>query len=149
MPTLALTPARLRPLEGIEARMIPMIPDEEIKKGQPVYRKANGRAGVARANAVGTAKVVGIATSDAKPGQLSGFEALYHGRMVGFDLSATDPGTTVYLSSTGNGEVVDTAPTGAGNVVVPLGTVHAMTDVSGTRFIFFDIPQNAAPVALA
>src|SRR5690606_3428466 len=149
MATLTTTPSRVRFMEGIEARMIPMIPDEEIKKGQAVYRKPNGRAGVARANDVGTAKVVGIATTDARPGPNSGFEALYHGRMVGFDLTATDPGTTVYLSASSAGAVDNAETTGAGNVAVPLGTVHTMTDVNSTRFIFFDIPQNAAPVALA
>lgn len=147
MATLTVTPSRLRFMEGIEARMIPMIADEAIKKGQAVYRKANGRAGLARANAVGTAKAVGVATTDALAGKP--FEALYHGRMVGYDLTDVDPGSTVYLSAGTAGAVDGAETTGAGNVAVPLGTVHAMTDVSGTRFIFFDIPQNAAPTALA
>lgn len=146
MADLTVTPSRVRFMEGIEARLIPMIADEAIAKGQPVYRKTNGRAGVARANAVGTAKIVGVATTDAIAGKA--FEALYHGRMVGYDLTAVNPGTTVYLSSGTAGAVNDAAATGTGNVVVPLGTVHAMTDVAATRFIFFDIPQNAAPVAL-
>lgn len=147
MATIPVTAAAdVRILESIEARLIPMIADEAITRGQPVYRKTNKRAGVARANAVGTAKVVGIATSDAIAGQA--FEALYHGRMVGFALAAVPVGTTVYLSATAAGAIDDTATSGIGNVVVPLGTVHAMTDVAGTPFVFFDVPQNAAPVAL-
>lgn len=147
MANLTVTPARLRFMESIEARLIPMIADVAIAKGQPVYRTASGRAGVARANAVGTAKVVGVATTDCVAGRA--FEALYHGRMVGYDLAGTDPSTTVYLSASTAGAVDDAAVTGIGNVVAPIGTVHTMTDASSTRFIFFDIPQNAVPVALA
>jgi hypothetical protein len=147
MADLAVTPARVRFMEGIEARLIPMIANEAIAKGQPVYRRTDGRAGVARANAVGTAKVVGIATTDVVAGRA--FEALYHGRMVGYDLTGTDPGTTLYLSPATAGAVNNAVTTGLGNVVVALGTVHTMTDVAGTRFIFFDIPHNAAPVAIA
>lgn len=147
MANLTATPSRVRFMEGIEARMIPMIADEAILKGQPVYRKANGRAGLARANAVGTSKVVGIATTDASATR--SFEALYHGRMVGWDIAAVDPGSTVYLSASAAGAIDGAAVTGIGNVVATLGTIHSMTDVAGTRFIFFDVPQNAVPVALA
>ncbi|HVL24874.1 MAG TPA: hypothetical protein VM450_12370 [Thermomicrobiales bacterium] len=147
MADLTVTPARLRPLEVIEARLIPMIADEAITKGQPVYRKTNGRAGKARANAVGTAKVVGIATSDAAAG--IAFEALYHGRLAGYDLSGVNPGSTIHLSAATAGALADTAASGTGNVVVPIGTVHTMTDASSTRFLFVDVPQNATPTALA
>ena len=146
MADLTITAAQVRMLEGIEARLSPMIADEAIAKGQPVYRKTNGRAGLARANALGTAKVVGVATSDAVAG--GAFDALYHGRMVGFDLSGTNPGSTLYLSAATAGRVDNVKITGVGNVVVPLGTVHAMTDIGGTRFIFFDVPQNLDLVAL-
>jgi predicted RecA/RadA family phage recombinase len=146
MADLSVTASRLRFMEGIEARMIPMIADEAIAKGQPVYRKTNGRAAKARANAVGTAKVVGVATSDAAAGEA--FEALYHGRMVGYDLTGVNPGSTVYLSAATAGAVDGAVVAGTGNVVAALGTVHTMTDVSSTRFIFFDIPQNVTPVAL-
>lgn len=146
MANLTATPSRVRFMEGIEARLIPMIADETILKGQPVYRKANKRAGVARANAVGTSKVVGVATTDGIVGRP--FEALHYGRMVGYDLAAVTPGSTVYLSASAAGAIDGAAVTGIGNVAVPLGTVHAMTDVAETLFIFFDISQNAAPIAL-
>ena len=147
MADLTVTPSRVRFMEGIEARLIPMKAGAAISKGQPVYRDTDGTAKPARANAVGTAKVVGVATTDAGVGRP--FEALYHGRMVGYDLSGVNPGSTVHLSAATAGAVADTAASGTGNVVVPLGTVHTMTDVSNTRFIFFDIPQNATPAALA
>lgn len=146
MANLSVTAANLRMLEGIEARLIPMIADATIAKGQVVYRKSNGRADLARGNAVGTAKPVGIATSDAVAGQA--FEALYHGRLVGYDLSGVNPGSTVYLSASAAGAIDGAAVTGTGNVVAPIGTVHVMTDIGGTRFLLIDVPQNAAPAAL-
>lgn len=136
MADLTRTLDRVRPLEGIEMRTIPMIADEAIEAGQPLYRKANGRAGLASAAAAGTAKIVGIATSTQSAGR--GVEALYHGRMVGYDLSGLAPGAAVYSSDTA-GAVADAAPTANG---VTLGSVHTMTDVSSTKFVFFDIPQN-------
>jgi hypothetical protein len=141
MADIAVTAANLRPMEGIEARLIPMIADEAITKGQPVYRKTNGKAGVARANAVGTSKLVGIATTSVAAGLA--FEALYHGRLAGYVLTSQNPGTTIYLSITATGLLADAAAVGTGNVVVPVGTVHCMTDQDLTKFLFVDIPQNA------
>lgn len=140
------TGAQLRLLEVIECRLIPVIADEAITKGQVVYRKTNGRAGLARGNAVGTAKVLGVATTSVAAGRP--FEALHYGRFAGADLSAVNPGTTLYLSSATAGAIADAAPTGTGNVAVPIGSVHVMTDVAGTRFVFVDVPQNAAYTAL-
>lgn len=148
MATLTVTAANLRMLDVVEARLIPMIANVAITKGQPVYRIASGtgKAGLARANSVGTSKVVGIATSDAAAG--GSFDALYFGRLVGIDVSGLNPGDTVFLSSATAGAIDGAIITGTGNVVVPLGTVHCMTDVSGTKFLFVDVPQNAVPVAL-
>ena len=149
MADLTVTAANLRELDGVEGRRIPMIANVAIAKGQVVYRIGSGvgKAGLARANAVGTAKPVGIATSAAAAGQP--FEALFWGRIVGYDLAAVAPGATVYLSAATAGAIDGAAVTGTGNVSVPIGTVHVMTDVAGTKFLFIDIPQNAVPVALA
>ena len=147
MADLTATPDRVRTLEVIESRMLPMIADEAIARGQPVYRKTNGRAGVARGNAVATAKAVGLATTSCAPG--SAFEAQHYGGMAGFDLSATDPGTTIYLSVTAGGKLANAAAVGTGAAVVPLGTVQVLTDPGQTRYIFLDIPLNAeTPKAL-
>lgn len=147
MADIAVTAARLRIIESIEARLIPMIAGEAITKGQAVYRATDGTAMLAQGDAVGTAKVVGIATKNAAAGVA--FEALYHGRLAGFDLSGVDPGETVFLSAATAGAVADTAAAGTGNVVAAIGTVHSMTDVAGTKFLFVDVPQNAVPEALA
>ena len=146
MADLTVTAAELRLLEVIEARLIPMIADEAITKGQVVYRKSTGRAGLARGNAVGTSKVVGVATTSVPSG--TAFDALYHGRLVGYDLSGMDPGETVYLSAATAGAIADTATTGSTNVLVALGTVHTMTDGAATKFLFIDVPQNTEPAAI-
>lgn len=147
MADITVTAGRVRIQESIEARLIPMIAGAEIGQGQVVYRMADGRAGVARANATGTAKVVGIATKAAKAGVA--FEALYHGRLQGFELGAVTPGTTVYLAAATAGALADGAPATVGQVKVAVGTVHTMTDVAGTPYLFVDVPQNAEPVANA
>lgn len=147
MADIALVNANFRPLEGIENRHIVMFADEAITRGQPVYRKTNGRAGVARANAVGTSKLVGIATTTVPAG--TAFEAMYHGRLVGWTLTSINPGTTVFLSITATGLIADAAAAGVGNVIVPIGSVHTMTNVAETKYVFVDIPQNApTPVAI-
>jgi hypothetical protein len=146
MADLTVTAARLRKMEAIEARLIPMIADEAINKGQVVYRKANGNAGLARGNAVGTSKVVGVATTSVLAGVA--FEALHYGRLAGYDLSGVDPGETMYLSAATAGAIADTAPSTAGQVVVPIGTVHTMTDVPRTKFLFVDVSLSADYAAI-
>lgn len=147
MADVTVTAARLRIQENQEARLIPMIAGEAITRGQVLYRNTDGTARLARANAVGTSKVVGVATKNAAAG--APVSALYHGRLAGFDLGSINPGTTLYLSAATAGAVADTAPSGTGNVVAAIGTVHVMTDVAQTPFLFVDVPLNAEPVALA
>lgn len=119
MADIAVTAGRVRIQESIEARLIPMIAGAEIGQGQAVYRMADGRAGVAQANATGTAKVVGIATKAAKAGVA--FEALYHGRLQGFELGTATPGTTVYLSARRSPPPLPRASTAAACSRTPAG----------------------------
>lgn len=146
MADLTVVAKELRPMEVIEARLIPMIASVAIAKGDVVYRKADGTADLARANAVGTSKVVGVATTNAPVG--GAFEALYHGRLAGFTLTTMDAGATAYLSAAVAGKVADTETTGSANVLVGVGTVHTMTDGTSTKFLFVDIPQNASPAVI-
>lgn len=147
MADLTVTPARVRILEVIESRLLPVIADEVIAKGQPVYRKTNGNVGVARANAIATAKVIGVASTDCAVG--GAFEAQHYGGITGYDLSAVNPGTTIYLSTSATGKLADTAATGTGAGVVPIGTVQVLTDPAKTKYIFVDISLSAAtPTAL-
>lgn len=146
MADLTVTPARLREGEAVLGRREPRVADESISRGQLVYLKSNGRVAKARANAIGTAKTVGFATSDANAGDT--VEALWQGKLFGFDLSSVNPGTTLYLSTATAGAVQDTKPTGTGNVVFPVGSVQVMTDVAQTRYLAVDISLSADPVAL-
>lgn len=147
MADLTVTAARLRPIEGIEARFIPMIADEAIDKGEVVYRKTNGNAGLAQANAIGTSRAVGVATTSVPAG--TAFDALYHGRLAGYDLSGMDPGETVWVSVATAGALTDTQPVTSTQVPVAVGTVHVMTDPSATKFLFVDIQQSGALAALS
>lgn len=142
----AASAANIRPLDAVNIRTIDLIAGATITRGQAIYEDTNGLAQLARGNAVGTAKVAGIATVDAVAGQP--VTLIRDGRMVGWDLSGVNAGTTVYLSSGTAGAIDGAAVTGTGNVAVPLGTVRTMTDVGKTKYILFTIPQNAAPVAL-
>lgn len=146
MADLTVTEARLRPLEVIEAELHPMIAAEAITKGQVVYQNANGQAARAQANAVGTAKAVGIATSTAPAG--GSVDVLFHGRLAGYDLTGTAPGTVVYVSAGTAGAVNNAAPATVGQVVTPIGTVMVMSDRGATRFLFVDVDHTRVPVAL-
>lgn len=146
MADLTVTTARLREGEAVLGRRLVVVADEAISRGQAVYQKTNGRAAKARANAVGTAKLLGIATSDAGIGQT--FEALFEGILFGYDLSSVNPGVTLYLSAATAGALADTKTTGTGNIVAPVGIVRTMTDVGGTKFLYVHIAQSTDPVAL-
>ena len=147
MADLTVTAANVREGNAVFNRRISILPDDTITAGQPVYRKTSGKAGLGRANAVGTSKLVGIALAAGAAGGPA-IEAIYHGPLFGIDLSGMDPGETVYLSAATAGALSDTAITGTGNVVVRVGTVHVMTDAAATKYLLVDIAQNAEPVAL-
>lgn len=133
MADLTVTASRLRPIEGIELRAIPMIAAEAITKGQAVYQNSDGQAALADASAAGTVgTLVGVATSDAPAG--GGVDVVYHGRIAGFDLSGMDPGAAVFVSDTA-GALADAA----GTVSTRIGRVFVMTDPSATKFLFVDV----------
>lgn len=150
MADLTVTAANVRELDAVRNDRITLLASVAVTRGQPLYEIASstnkGKAGIARANAVGTSKVAGIATHDAAAGDP--VEMLIRGRMVGWDLSSANADLTIYLSTTA-GALADEAAVGTGNVVVPLGRIFTMTDVSKTPYIYFDIPMNmTTPVAL-
>ena len=134
MADLTKTAANLRMLDSVECRLIPMIAGEAIDRGEVVYRKTDGKAGLAQGDAAGTATPIGIATSDAPAGGV--FDALYWGRLVGYDLSGLNPGARVYISGATAGALATAAPTVAAS---PIGSVQVMTDIAGTKFLMVDI----------
>jgi hypothetical protein len=146
MADLTVTLDQVRVLDTSQRSTTNAIADEAVTRGQPVYEKTNGRVAKARANAVTTAKACGIALNDANAG-----EPVTYGddvRLAGFNLSAVDNGTTVYLSSATAGMVADAAATGTGNVVVPLGAVKTATGSGRFKYIRFFISPAFVPVAL-
>lgn len=147
MADIAVTLDRVRLLDTTQRCTSNVRAGEAITRGQPVYEKPDGTVAKARANAVGTAKVCGIATNDAGPGEP--LTVLERGRLVGFDLSGVDNGATVFLSSVVAGAIADEAPSDAGNAVVPLGAVKTMTGSGNQKYILFDISQAFVPEALA
>ncbi|HEU0164942.1 MAG TPA: hypothetical protein VFQ54_07845 [Thermomicrobiales bacterium] len=148
MADITKTAALCREIEVIENRHLALVTDEDIAAGDVIYVKSNGRAAKARANAVGTAKIVGIATRAAAAG--TPVTALYHGRYAGWYLSGVDSNKTVYLSTATAGAIADAAATGTGNVVAAVGRVFAYTNPTAQRYVFVDISLNASdPVALS
>lgn len=148
MADLTVTAANVREGNAIHNRRTTILPDATITAGQPIYRKTNGKAGVARGNAVGTSKLIGLALAAGAAGGPA-IEAIWQGPLFGIDLSGMDPGETVYLSAATAGTLADTAPSTSTQVVVAIGTVHVLTDAAATKYLLVDIPQNAEPVALS
>ncbi len=147
MPTVPVLAAdQVRIVESVEARKRTYIAAVAVARGQLLYRLTDGRVGLAQANAVGTSKVAGFATSDAAAGHP--VSAQHYGGMAGFDLAARNVGTTLYLSAAVAGAVDDARTAGVGNVIVPVAIVDCDTTPARRKFLFIDIPQAADPVAL-
>lgn len=148
MADLVITADDVRVLDIGQLHTISTKAGETLTRGQPVYDDTTtGRAKVARANAVGTAKVTGITLNDAEAGRP--VTTIHYGRLAGLDLSGVAPGTTVYLSVSSGGKLADAAATGTGNVVVPIGTVKVSPDQPGTKYLLVDIRQSLPnPTAL-
>lgn len=144
MADIAVTAAQLRILESIEARTVTMFAAVAITKGQACYENSSGLAALARANAVATGPVVGIATHDAAANEP--VTLLYHGRLAGYTLGT--PNTLAYLSGATAGALADAAASGTGAFVQPVGRVMEMTDGTGTEYLFVDINLAFLPVAL-
>jgi hypothetical protein len=127
MADLALVTADKVQVVSVINRQLTLIAGEDIVAGAPVYIKGtdgkfyNGDANLAGANV----NPYGVATHTVKAGQA--LTAIEDGLMDGWDLSAMNPGETVYVSDTG-GKLADapgTANLKVGMVVpamaVPLG----------------------------
>lgn len=131
-----------------------VIGDVEIPRGKVVYQLPTGRVAPARANAVATSKVLGIVAFDdssgvgkIQPGRAG--SVVTRGTVEGFDLSAHDAGTVLYLDPDSDGGITATKPTDPGDVVVPLGIVKCMTDMGRKKVLFFCPDLLAELVAIA
>lgn len=105
-----------------------------ITKGMAVYVQGAGAVDLARANASGTKKVLGLvaAASIAAAGtgsiQTNGILSSSDWTNVIGSASLT-AGTSYYLSSTTAGQLTATAPTAAGTFVCPVGVALNNTDM--------------------
>lgn len=146
MADITVTPNRVRILDSSQRLTINTRAGEAIVRGQLVYEATDGTAKLARADAVATAKVSGVALNDAAAG-----EPVTTGRYVFLamdGLSTVQPSTTLYLSAATKGALADAAATGTGKAVVPVGVVRIMTGSGNQKYVVFDIPQTFVPVAL-
>ena len=146
MATIPVLAGQVRIVEAIETRKRTATADVDITEGQVVYKLANGKVGLARANAAGTAKPYGIASKNVAAKRAGEF--VHYGGLAGFDLSGTNPGTTVYLSSATAGAVDNARTSGSGNVVVPIAVVDNDTNPNLRRFLWVDFSLAGDPVAL-
>jgi hypothetical protein len=94
--------------------------DESIAPGQPVYLKPNGHAGLARANTIATARVIGLATAAAVSG--SSLSYAVSGVVELVDWTAIVGGTVLspgvfYFLSAQAGQLTITAPTSPSEIV--------------------------------
>ena len=106
--------------------------DDTILKGQPVYIKANGHIGLAKADALLTSKVVGFAVANAA----IGFSCEYQRNLLTLTDWTNVIGTTnltvnniYYLSAATAGIITSTSPTSGGQVVISLGEAISTTSL--------------------
>lgn len=110
--------------------------DAAMVAGNVVYASAAGHVGLAKADAVGTSKVTGLAVASISSGS-SG--AVQNGGIVSLSTALWDAiaGTTggltyntiYYLSAATAGALTSTPPSTAGQYVVPVGIAQSTTDL--------------------
>lgn len=149
MADIAVTAARVAPVNETEYEAKTYRAAAAITAGQLLYQDTNGRAALARANATGTIQsLIGIALNDAAAGRP--VVALRRGSVAGFTLSV-NPGVPVFASSATAGALGDAVTTGTGNFVAPVGVVDTITEADGTivKVLFVEIAAaHAAYTAL-
>jgi hypothetical protein len=132
MADIALTAAKIAPVDPDEAEIYDVIATETITAGQALYQvTTTGKFGVADANAAGKQQIRGIALNGGGAGQA--ISMLKRGRIAGFTLTNQNYDDIVYLSDTA-GSLAD----GAGTMTVRCGRVVALSDASLTKVIYFD-----------
>lgn len=137
MADIALTAARVEPIDPMFAEIYSLKAEEAITQGQVVYMTSTGTVGVADANAAGKQQAKGVALSGVAAGQM--VDVLVRGRVAGFTVSGVNCAAILYLSDTA-GAMADAA----GTMTVPCGVVMAMTDKSATRVFFANFRWRTA-----
>lgn len=110
---------------GSEESMYTAETDSPVVVGTPVYLTGAGHIELARANAAGTAPVIGVANEAASTSAQA--EYITEGKVTKTDWSAVagtttlTVGATYYLSPTTAGRITSTAPIAVGEYVVKVG----------------------------
>ncbi len=139
MADLTLTAAQVAPAMYNNPEFLRAKAKVAITAGQAVFLNTTTfDADLAKADALGTAVVLGIAMQAAAVGQR--FDVLVRGVLIGFALGSLTVGQIVYLSVATAGALQDAIPTTNGQVVVPMGRVFIGED--GTRGLFVNIDQS-------
>lgn len=146
MADLTVTAAQVSPVNETQYEGRAYMAATAITAGQAVYVTSAGKINLARANAVGTARFVGIALRTVGAGQV--VNVIQRGSVAGFDLSGMAYGATVYLSDATAGALGDTVNSGTGNVVTPVGQVLPMSDSDYTKVLWVAASHTFVPVAL-
>jgi hypothetical protein len=145
MSAITVTAAQVAPVNETEPEIKTYIAAAAITAGQAVYENSAGKVDLAKADAVGTAKCVGIALRTVGAGQA--VSVLQRGTIAGFTLSGAYA-SDVYVSAATAGSLDSAIITGTGNVVTPVGMVTSMSDADLTKVLWIDIDLLRVPVAL-
>ena len=129
MADITVTAAQVAALFPDKAEIVDMIAAEAITAGLAVYQDANGKAGIADANASGKQQFRGIALNAAGAGQA--VSVLVRGHVAGFTVSGMNGDAIAYLSDTA-GALADAH----GTMTVNAGRVACLTDSSLTKVLY-------------
>jgi len=105
-----------------------------ITVGQPVYSSSAGSADEARANAIGTSRVIGL-VQDASIAAAASGVIQYAGKLLSADWTAVIgstnlvAGTVYFLDPSNPGQLVSTAPDTSGQYLVRVGIALSTTEL--------------------
>jgi hypothetical protein len=142
MAVVPVTAANVKVLKPDEAEIQIHVLGAETAPGAPVYNHAtDGTVLPASAGAVGTANAIGIVLADAKTGSTQPFptgsvvNVLVRGAVGGFDVSARNADTSIFVSNTA-GRLDDAA----GTSTIRLGRVvqYKNQGTAPTKYVFID-----------
>lgn len=131
MADIAVTAAQVGVVNPAECEVHDFIAAAALTAGQAVYLDANGKVGVADANAAGAQQFRGLALKTVGAGQP--VSVLKKGRVYGFTISGLAYNAPVYLSDTA-GALADAA----GTLTVNCGRVTALTDPDRTKVLYVE-----------
>lgn len=145
MTAIVATAAQVAPVNETQPEIKAYIAAAAITAGQAVYVTSTGKVNLAKADAVGTAKCVGIALQTVGAG--SAVDVIQRGGLAGLAMSGAY-GAAVYVSAATAGTLDDAIITGTGNVVTPIGVVSSMSDPDLTKVLWVAVDLLRLPVAL-